>query len=1170
MADGRTIGDRARFGVLDDSQREISTLHEGAEHYISVVADQLSSTEWQFYIGMNAGDFGGGDDEFRIIEEFTIEFDNAGTCSDPLNPASCTNTLSPIISVDNLSYQDWLNTNPTVDIIGLKTGENTTTDISMALSLEHVYDSSYIYPAVRCDPNTPMCPGATQTCDASLIPGNPLGLCSVPTCVADSDCAGLRGPGGVGVNSGLVCRAGECKRYLSAHLPGVSSAGDEDDDVGIYVNFNGQKAHQIGYLDWFDPMNEDYNRCLELWNSSTQRWEGSDARRSVGANQELMNPDPLDIILDDWGRAHYRADIPYDITTVFPWTNASYPVVAPIPDPDMSCFAEPNWQLIGGVEQVALVIDRSQSMTAEQDYLGTKRRRMEWAKNGSKTVTDLWKDSTIEVGLYQYNDTVQQLLAPNGYQPISTMMTPGAHLKADVDDEIDGIVPGGLTSLSTTLSTICDDLDNEQGPTGGPTQAVVIVSDGVETVWDELDDMNMPQTSEQAIDAALACLKTNNRPVYTLPVGPNLEMGEFFAPISGASGGMMFPAPDEDQVIPQIAELYARHRSEAVIRARTVVAARGEHVIPTSHGVGGLGLQSEAPLPKVDVVSFPLEAGAERLNVTISARDQVDPLWNPGFVLRGPDGLVVEETDVAVSSTPLSRVIRVMEPSAGDWSLEFSAKGLYDQKGYVVVHAENPLPDCTVSTSRAVVTHTKPFPTPVEISVRGYYGNRLGHGAKYQAYVERPDGSRIDVPLELDADMMQAKGTFVEPNGPGYYRVVAECRSDEETHFHPGEWSTLESIRAQGRPPKFVRQAATSFVVTDLDLTSAPDKDCDGDGLSDSVEGFDDTDGDGIPNACDLDSDNDEIPDSDDHGPDGAPTDDPDGDGRPCYLDRDCDGDGSVDGADSDPTTPDCSVDRSPPVISVTDIETSICDSQERRVHLDTPTITDICGDDAGRVVEADIVAINGEKLAFPVAIDVDDPIIAAPLGVSSVRWRATDNEGNVGVAYQTITVGETTCEDTTRLVLEDEHAELAVGTAGADLVLGSTSHDTVVCGSGGDKAFGDEGFDYLDGGSGADYLVGGAGDDILIGGEGDDRLVPGAGGDAVFAGPGDDTVVVRHACEYAPGELLEGGEGFDTLITPIPVEELEARMIEVVDFESIIVRESTDAQLSSCGGGLR
>lgn len=69
-------------------------------------------------------------------------------------------------------------------------------------------------------------------------------------------------------------------------------------------------------------------------------------------------------------------------------------------------------------------------------------------------------------------------------------------------------------------------------------------------------------------------------------------------------------------------------------------------------------------------------------------------------------------------------------------------------------------------------------------------------------------------------------------------------------------------------------------------------QDSDGDGISDREEGLEDTDGDGIVNAADIDSDADRITDAIEMS---YGLDDPDGDGVPNYLDTDSNGDGMTD-----------------------------------------------------------------------------------------------------------------------------------------------------------------------------------------------------------------------------------------------------------------------------------
>ncbi len=82
--------------------------------------------------------------------------------------------------------------------------------------------------------------------------------------------------------------------------------------------------------------------------------------------------------------------------------------------------------------------------------------------------------------------------------------------------------------------------------------------------------------------------------------------------------------------------------------------------------------------------------------------------------------------------------------------------------------------------------------------------------------------------------------------------------------------------------------------------------DTDGDGLIDALEGNTDGDGDGQPDSSDADSDNDGIPDGVEAGDVPGTPRDSDGDGVPDHLDRDSDDDGVPDAieAGSTPATP--------------------------------------------------------------------------------------------------------------------------------------------------------------------------------------------------------------------------------------------------------------------------
>jgi hypothetical protein len=58
--------------------------------------------------------------------------------------------------------------------------------------------------------------------------------------------------------------------------------------------------------------------------------------------------------------------------------------------------------------------------------------------------------------------------------------------------------------------------------------------------------------------------------------------------------------------------------------------------------------------------------------------------------------------------------------------------------------------------------------------------------------------------------------------------------------------------------------------------------------------------------------------------------------------------------------------------------------------------------------------------------------------------------------------------------------------------------------------------------------------------------------------------VIIRHPCELQPFEVLNGGLGNDTLITPISVAKLFLAGVYVSHFETIIV-DDQGQHLSEC-----
>jgi Ca2+-binding RTX toxin-like protein len=106
-----------------------------------------------------------------------------------------------------------------------------------------------------------------------------------------------------------------------------------------------------------------------------------------------------------------------------------------------------------------------------------------------------------------------------------------------------------------------------------------------------------------------------------------------------------------------------------------------------------------------------------------------------------------------------------------------------------------------------------------------------------------------------------------------------------------------------------------------------------------------------------------------------------------------------------------------------------------------------------------------------------------------------------------------------------DGYADLGPG---KDLFLGSAGTDAAIGGRDDDRLEGAGGEDLLLGGFGNDTLIGGAGNDGLFGEFGNDLIIT-QGSDFVWGGTGNDRIELG---DYT-FELIDGGEGFDTLVLP-------------------------------------
>ncbi len=153
-------------------------------------------------------------------------------------------------------------------------------------------------------------------------------------------------------------------------------------------------------------------------------------------------------------------------------------------------------------------------------------------------------------------------------------------------------------------------------------------------------------------------------------------------------------------------------------------------------------------------------------------------------------------------------------------------------------------------------------------------------------------------------------------------------------------------------------------------------------------------------------------------------------------------------------------------------------------------------------------------------------------------------------------------------------------GRAGPDVLRGGPGRDTILAGGGADTVDGGPGNDVVLASVGADTVFGGDGDDQLVGdrgrdtldgGAGADVIDPGPGADRVQGGPGDDTVRIFDTCEIEAGMRVDGGEGRDVLLLPVPRAEAESMGLEIAGFEEVRVEPHpclSMCRLPLCGPG--
>jgi Ca2+-binding RTX toxin-like protein len=272
------------------------------------------------------------------------------------------------------------------------------------------------------------------------------------------------------------------------------------------------------------------------------------------------------------------------------------------------------------------------------------------------------------------------------------------------------------------------------------------------------------------------------------------------------------------------------------------------------------------------------------------------------------------------------------------------------------------------------------------------------------------------------------------------------------------------------------------------------------------------------------------------------------------------------------------------PKIVAPNMTVNVCNDGPTEVAL---SVSVPSGTAQGRVV------VNGKIVGAP--IDASQPVVLLPTGASSIQWTARANGEELRVTQNVnVVVGDdesgACCPAGLTVVAGDagmnlynlpqEASYCVLGRGGIDTVVTGPRYDVLYGGAGSDvlsnlsaegSTYGGDDADALynseggeiyggDGGDGIDLrgdgeVWGNAGNDTIYLAEGDHFIYPGAGRDFVQGGPGSDVVTVFHKCEFSWLETLNGGDGYDTLVIPVPASQLWMHGVTAIGFEKVIVR---------------
>lgn len=510
-------------------------------------------------------------------------------------------------------------------------------------------------------------------------------------------------------------------------------------------------------------------------------------------------------------------------------------------------FVAPDLQdLCRAADTVTLLLDRSTSM--ELSVAGAKKEvcgnmfdddgdgkidekddcsesRMEFVKAAARAFLDLGSLQPFRAGIVSFDSSARE---HTGFLDVVARLP---YLQTVVDR----MTPGGLTAIGLGLEVSRTQLEAEPGPSA--TKAVLLITDG--------DNSAGPDPTTEVPKYQAAGIR-----IFALGTG-DAANSRVLRDITSGTRGVMLDVADPSALVTTAAQQWATYSNIGVLVPQRPYAV--DRAVQEGAGT--------AP-PKL-TVSFPVETGTQRFVAVLAGNLHDMSGFGVRALLRAPGGAMFDSTapprpDFAVTEDRFFTFVTLTGPEAGNWQLEISAKpaAAHLQSGRLIVLADNPRADLFADLDKTVLG--SPTDT-AELTLSPYFLTGL-KDVDWDVRLRRPDGTVTPISVTPGDTPYVYRATVSGFPFAGRYDLEIQLRTLATTTNDPGE-SLPGTAPPNTRPvPLLERHLRLSLFRPGTDWYCREQGDCDGDGVRDESRTAD-GDHDGIPDAWDVDSDNDEVPD---------------------------------------------------------------------------------------------------------------------------------------------------------------------------------------------------------------------------------------------------------------------------------------------------------------------